>query len=487
MRTLLRMSLVLGALAFTACEDSSIINGPPLERLYFPAGLAHLKVPGRTNGVLVVANANANKLYQAGSVVALDLDTMSELPPMGGLAEGLVNIQELGLHERQSALIASFASGVHMVEVEPGARWRVYVPTRSERNRIYQLELTFEDGAPVLSCVGAEGQNCLDTGLSLTPREFEFSSSGIPRAPQPYAITSQVRACTSAAQCCPADAPDCGRACAAGACVGRDSLPLADLWVTHAQQADSPNGSGLNLRSYVVHVESDDFDVNELSFVPIGFGATNSAVAYGSWVYLSGRIVSPSPNLLRMVSSDATTLISSGLESAYRVSDARSLVLSSNKKRFYMVGRAPDSLLVTNLYNADSSLPSVAFARAVPLIDAANEAQVISRAGRGDLVAITGSAINAGTLAIYDDDVGEVVAVINGIGSQPAYIALDHRGSSARLYLSNFLDGRIAIVDIPDLARPQSARLVGHLGRQQACLVTGTSSPSCIASGEMIQ
>ncbi|MGV3620136.1 MAG: hypothetical protein ACO1OB_04935, partial [Archangium sp.] len=75
----------------------------------------------------------------------------------------------------------------------------------------------------------------------------------------------------------------------------------------------------------------------------------------------------------------------------------------------------------------------------------------------------------------------------NGIGSQPAYIAVDNRGTSARLYVSNFLDGRIAIVDIPDLARPQSARLVGHIGRQQGCLAVGPTSPQCAASGEMVQ
>lgn len=485
MRMSLRTSLVLLAL-FSACEDPSILTTPPLDRLYFPNGLSHLKVAGKTNGVLLVANANSNKLYGTGSLVAIDLDALPDLPPMGGNGS-IVKILDLGVGVRQSAAIASFASSVNVIEQEPGVRWRLYVPTRSERNRIYQVDLTFDGATPVLSCVGGgSGQNCLDTGLSLTPREFEFSATGIPRAPQPYAVASQVRSCTTVAECCPIESPDCGRSCNAGSCVGRDSVALSDLWVTHTQQADSPNGTNTNLRSYIVHIESDDFNLTANSFVPIGFGASNSAVAFGPWVYLTGRIVQPSPNLLRMVSRDATTIVNTGLETSFRVSDSRSLVLSSNKKRFYMVGRVPDTLLVTNVYDAQSALPSVSFARAVPMVDAANEAQVIARAGKGDLVVVTGSTF-VGSLAIYDDDLGDVAAIINGIGSQPAYVTVDNRGTSARLYVSNFLDGRIAIVDIPDLARPQSARLVGHIGRQQGCLVTGLNSPQCAASGELAQ
>ncbi|MGV3620667.1 MAG: hypothetical protein ACO1OB_07610, partial [Archangium sp.] len=428
MRTSLHTSLVLLAL-FSACEDPSILTSPPLDRLYFPNGLSHLKVAGKTNGVLLVANANSNKLYGTGSVVALDLDAVPGLPPMGGTGS-IVKLLDLGLSERQSAAIASFASSVNVVEQEPGVRWRLYVPTRSEKNRLYQVDLTFDGATPVLSCVGGgSGQNCLDTGLSLTPREFEFSTTGVPRAPQPYAVASSVRSCTTSTECCPT-AEDCGRACNAGQCIGRDAVPLSDLWVTHAQQADSPNGTNTNLRSYVVHLESDDFNVTENSFVPIGFGPSNSAVAYGSWVYLTGRIVSPAPNLLRMVSRDATTVVSTGIESSFRVSDSRSLVLSSDKKRFFLVGRVPDTLLIANLTNPDSTLPGVAFSRSVPMIDAANEAQVIARAGQGDLVVVSGSSL-VGALAIYDDDLGDVATIINGIGSQPAYIAVDNRGTSA--------------------------------------------------------
>jgi hypothetical protein len=75
--------------------------------------------------------------------------------------------------------------------------------------------------------------------------------------------------------------------------------------------------------------------------------------------------------------------------------------------------------------------------------------------------------------------VGELVAHVPAVGIQPFGVAVDRRGSGARLYLSNFGDGRVAVVDIPDLARPQDARLVAHLGQSQLCLTRSTQTAGC--------
>ncbi len=487
-----RFSILLAALTLSACDSGTEVSGPPLDRLYFPVGLSHVKAPGKTNGVLLVANANGDKRYGSGSVVALDLDAISDLPPMGGTPGEVLLVSDLKLTDSQRVLVSSFAGELHVAEVAAGTQWRAFLPTRAEGNRLFQVELKFEGASPVLSCVGegASGQNCLATGVSLTPAEFEQSGTGIPRAPQPYGVTTQVRTCAAAAECCPVDAPDCGRACTAGQCIGRDSLPLSDVWVTHVDPADSPTLSRLNYRSYLVHLESDDFRVSEQSFIPMGLTPSSSVVALGSWVYVSGRltnrVASQAPDLLRLVSRDGATVASTSLEAAFRVSDARSLVFSSDRRRLFMVGRVPDTLLVSNVYNANTAFPSVTLVRSVPLLDAANEARVIARPGKGDLVAVTGASIASGALAIYDDELGDVVSIITGLGVQPAGLTVDQRGTSARIYVSNFGDGRIAIVDIPDLSRPQSARLVGHLGLQQHCLVRGPSSPACLATMEVV-
>jgi DNA-binding beta-propeller fold protein YncE len=76
-------------------------------------------------------------------------------------------------------------------------------------------------------------------------------------------------------------------------------------------------------------------------------------------------------------------------------------------------------------------------------------------------------------VAIYDPDVGQVVAQVSvgersGTQSpQPFGLAVQQQGTGARIFASNFGDGRIAVIDIADLGSPQLARLVAHVGVRQ--------------------
>ena len=79
----------------------------------------------------------------------------------------------------------------------------------------------------------------------------------------------------------------------------------------------------------------------------------------------------------------------------------------------------------------------------------------------------------AGVVSIYDDDLGRLAAQIIGVGSQPFGLAVQRteytRGGrmieAVRLFVSNFADGRIAVIDVPDLGRPNEAWLIGYLGK----------------------
>lgn len=477
-RPMHRMSLAVAATLLAACTDQGATQGPPLDRLYFPSGIVHVDAPGTTDGVLFVANANLNKRYGTGSLVALSLDALG-LPALGAPATAVAELKNLALTESQSVQIATFAGELAAQPVGPGT-YRLFSPTRSEGMRVYRtLASLGPDGTPSLSCIGAEGQNCVDTGTSLSPREFEQSDAGVPRAPSPYGVTVAPRACTTAAQCCPADAPECGRSCSgAGQCVGKDALPFADVWFTHLAQADSPLLSGLNLRAYLVRVDSDDFTVGAGNFIESSYGGTNSIVSLGDWVYASGRFVNPTPNILRVANRDGVVALS-GVEGAFRVSESRGLAVSSDGKRLYLVGRIPDALITLNL-DTSGAIPLVQPARSAWLPDGPNEVKVIARPGRGDLLVIT--ATNAGSVVLYDEDVGDVVATVPSVGAQPYSIAIDARGTAARVYVSLFGDGRIAVLDIPDVNRPQGVHLVARLGEQQVCLTIGSSSPGCLAS-----
>ena len=136
------------------------------------------------------------------------------------------------------------------------------------------------------------------------------------------------------------------------------------------------------------------------------------------------------------------------------------------------------SLVVVSISPLGNGL---AVEHAVPLPEGADLVTVIPRAGRSDLVAIACS--TAGVLAFYDDDVGDLVAQVSGVGLQPYAIAVDLKDATgARLYVSNFTDGRVAVVDIPDLNEPKTAQIVAFLGQTQLCLTRGardTSQPAC--------
>jgi DNA-binding beta-propeller fold protein YncE len=113
----------------------------------------------------------------------------------------------------------------------------------------------------------------------------------------------------------------------------------------------------------------------------------------------------------------------------------------------------------------------------VSLPDSPNELVVLPRAGRSDLVAVVGVGNN--TVAFYDDALGQVVGHIGAVGLQPFGIAADLKGPGARLYVSSYQDGRVVVIDVPDLDRPQDGRIVAYLGASQQCILLNT----CVDGG----
>jgi hypothetical protein len=479
LRALALCWLPLCALA-AGCADSTYTNPVPTGRLYFPTGLAHVDVPGSNDGVLFVANANTDKRFTSGSLVAINLDAVQEadggtlgLPAFGAPVNGGAR-QFTVLNQATSVQLASFTGELGKLDLGNN-RYRIFVPSRSEGMKFQAVDADTSSATSVsLTCFPVAPANaatdCAANAPTLSAPEIEQSASGVPRATAPYGVAVKRRTCTAQV--------DCGadRICTAGFCRTSGGDPLADLFVTHLTQVDSPLASNTNLRGYAVRVESDAMTVDASNFVFLGAGATNSAVAGKRWVYLSGRYVNPYPNLLRLVDV-AGNALTSGLESSVGVADARGVALGSNEERLYLLGRSPDLLVVVKITDPEGAAPGLHVVRAVPLPNAPNQLKVMPRAGRGDLVAISCS--GAGSLVIYDEDVGNLVAQIGAVGLQPFGLDFDLRGAGARLFVSDFNDGRVAIVDLPDLTHPQGARLVAHLGEQQLCLTRPSTTAGC--------
>jgi hypothetical protein len=74
----------------------------------------------------------------------------------------------------------------------------------------------------------------------------------------------------------------------------------------------------------------------------------------------------------------------------------------------------------------------------------------------------------ANVVSIYDEEIGQLVAQVSGVGDQPYGLAVDRRGNAARIYVSTFGEGRVAVIDLPNLDNPLDARLMAYLGVRQA-------------------
>lgn len=481
-------------LLLAACPATTATNPPPSAQFYYPTGLVHLDSPYSVDGVLLVANANWDKRWEAGSLMALNLAHLGSggLPPFGAPVPNTGPRQIAQLTDAPGGIVSpdsivelgSFSGFLAALDVGGGVT-RLFVPSRSEGMRVQAVDyqaLAGPDESPRLSCFTPDGRSDRDCGSSapsLDNTQVESTVSGVPRAPAPYGVAVSPRRCAVDA--------DCGAyACEGGSCMATSARGryerVGDVYFTHMIQADSPYASATNLRGYLVHLDSSTMNVafDDSSFINMGNGASDSVAVGQRWTYVSGRYTLPQANLLRLVDGKGS-VFTTGLETTYRVLDSRGVALSSDEHRLYLATRSPDSLLVISIDSPVAPVPSLHIVRGVPLLEGPNAVVTIPRPGRSDLVAIT--CTGAGALALYDDDVGNVATLVPGVGLQPFAIAVDRRDPGARLFVSNFDDGRIAVIDVPDLGRPQDARLVAHLGVQQLCLTRNTDGTATCDGG----
>jgi hypothetical protein len=436
--------------------------------------------PGK-EGYLYVASANYDKRFDSGALSVVKLSSVPGLPAVG--AGGLVPVQlpNLGSDVAQ-VLIQSFAGEMAAYltprdaqrnpcfgssgNPSPDCRIRLFVPSRAEGDL---LEIVDAVGS-TLTCFHG-GTSCIDPTLSVTA--LETVGDGKPRAPEPFGV--------------------------AVATSGGD-----DVLVTHLKAADSPPKTNQALETYVVDVSASNPVIAPTSFISLGLviaggGPSTSSVAIGSrYAYLSARYISANGTMVFVLDRQSKvtdpvtmrttmTLYNPSLEASYLTLESRGVALGTNETRLYVAGRSPDSLVVANILPPTGSVPNLRVARAVSVPDGPNQVKVISRPPRGDLVVVTSS--TAGVVSIYDDDAGRLVSQISGVGSQPFGIAVQPADPTApdpaarnvaRVFVSNFGDGRVAVIDV-DVVQPERSRLVAHLGKAQTCLLQGNDA-SCLGT-----
>ncbi len=461
-------------LLLAACRDTLPPRPPPFNGFAYPSALVHVPAAGG-NGTLYVASSNFDKFYDYGSVMAVNLDSavlgvpLPDFDPNPTPRDPNVPPPEpvqipINVPEGSRVYVRSITGDMALYQREPGATPYLFVPSRSEDDLLQVVEAS---GAE-LRCVGTESNKCFERAVSLT--EAGDSADGQPGAPAPL-----------------------------GVAVGQRPNQPPELWVTHVASSLKRKGDDRQqtASTYVVRTDaqavidglldqgraaplelpSSDF-VRLNTFRDQNGLAGGHAVALGpDYAFVSGRVVTSGqgggglpPFILRAINrSNSSLALDPNLRAAYPDVEARGLALNESGTRLYMAGRAAGStLLVMNVISSSDAL-GVSVVRAIDsLPPGASAVKVLSRGpNRGDLVVITCSA--AGVLAIYDDEVGDIVAQVPDLGEQPYALAVEPQPNGARLFVANFGDGQVNVIDIPNLDNPQTARLVARLGGLQKC------------------
>lgn len=446
----MRALSLLAAVFVVGCAQQGLSRPPPTDRFYFPSGIAFTKPVGSTNGVLYVASANFDKRYDNGTLLAVDLDKVggTGLPPLGQpvAATGPVSLEALNIPDGGSALLSSFAGEMAAYPLPSGAL-RLFIPSRSEGDKLQIVDATGTQLACAYPSSGGVPLDCITHALTTSANGATPGSIGKPSAPEPFGVG-----------------------------LSNDG----QLFVTSLRPADSPSGSLQNLEAFTVELNAAAPEITDSSFISLGQGASNSVAVGQRYAYLSGRFLPVSNTdtdvVLRLVDRQAKTVIFPQIEPLFHVIEGRGLALSSDEQRLFFLGLSPDTLVRLDLSATTSSSPQVKPVRGIPLPSGPMEVKLIERPGHGELAVI--SCLSAGSVVIYDEDLGDIAAVIPGVGVQPTNLAIEQEGSQARVFVSDFGDGRVTVIDIPDVLRPQTARVVAYMGKLQTCLVRDTD-PSC--------
>jgi hypothetical protein len=307
--------------------------------------------------------------------------------------------------------------------------------------------------------------NCVETEnlLSLTAVEGQGMETGLPRAPAPF---------------------------------GLDVTSEGRLWVTHLDPADSPARSRTNYQSYLANLDGKRPSASSNELIPLAVGnqpvgGSHSVKVTERYVLVSGRstvaqqTTQSRPFLVRVLDGQNNWQpIDPALDFSFAAQEARGIALTernpaalSSPQRLYVAVRGPDTLLIVNAQGLEpeSDQPRLTVVGSVPMPDGPTQVKLVPRAGRSELVVVSCSA--AGVVAIYDPDVGQVVAQVpvdvapgqprGDVDAQPFALDVQLRDNAARIFVSNFGDGRVSVIDIEDLGSPQLARLVAWLGKRQ--------------------
>ncbi len=420
---------------------------PDKTRFYYPTGIAWLPDPdGGGSGFIYVASSDFDLRFNRGTIAAVDVAALE------GSMDAGPQYPDAGVfvpHSDTSFIssivtIDPFAGPISTFRMPDGTA-RLFVAGR-ENNVLQSIDI---DGGIGMTCAALDGgTDCFANAVVLATGTFDQLRD----AYRPVVTTD------------------------------------GQVFVSGITPIDHPYGSNINFSAALAEV--DGRTLGSPSFIQLGAApaeASDGLAQVGRLLYISGRAFGGDINTtpLRRLNLDdpGATLINSNLTYKSNVLDGRAIAASSDASRLFMVVRDPEALLTLDMTNGADGWPNEQVLNEVELPPGAGELVVISRGiGRGDVVAVT--CADDGSVALYDDELGIVEAVVHGLGSQPFGIAAGanpNAPAGARLFVTAFGQGGVAVIELPSLDDLTQARVALTIGADENCLNDDVIArpPSC--------
>lgn len=460
------MSLLATTAASCATSEEGALQ--PAANLAFPTGVALTPEDAALPQRLLVVSSNFDLRFRAGRLHAFDREAIDaladEAPPPPSCPAAQPRCLPADVPSLEPALVGTvevgdFGGEVGVAGLGPG-RVRAFVPVRGSQS-VVAVDLDV-DG---LVCAEGGGSDCSETGASFPRRD-------------PYSV----------------------------------AVALGNVYVGHftlnTLRGTGPRGGVIG----TAPVDAAFWTLGGGSFgeIPVGEGSAIGGLSVGACrpgdegptctLFASGRSRFGGTQEIfafdfREGAPMLGPLFSRNLFAQQFGFDSRGIAAASSGEAVYMASRSPTALAVIDVTRL-ASLPTdgcvvpegevvapgaacpdlppptgedPAF-RTVDLVTSPsgpNAVAVLPRqlpgGGTSDLVVMT----TDDGLAFFDTRASVLAASLGGLGATPTAVAFRPAGDGFRLYVPSFLRGTLAVVDVPDPFRPETARVVARIGPVQ--------------------
>ncbi len=444
-RARLTVATAVVVLALAAgCTASADDVRPPDDQLFFPTGVA-IAPDGSS---LFVTNANSELRFDSGSIAVVALGQVDAIAAAwvasgqapsgcfqdGATTETLVCPAETFLGDTRQAgvRIGNFASDLAVQDIDRGnGELRLMVPTRGDPS----IAWVDWDGSRLDCSTGTEGYALCDDEHRLSFVLNDADNIGIPE--EPFGVTTNsagefamITHLTSGAVTL-VDSPRDGAARITDLTGGVFQPDAA----TGLRGATGIAGRAPSQPNDIVYVGSRSEDRIETFTVGRPVNGAPPFLVQGSWFFLDA---------VGANNGNST--------------DTRGMAFSSDGSRLYLVNRRPPSLQIYDTSIGPTGSPRNKPVGATDMCRQASTLAVVD-AGDGERVYVT--CFQDGQLYIVDPRGDAHVEDIITVGRGPYAVAAS--ASRRKLYVTNFLEDTIAVVDIaPD--SPRRNRVVLRIG-----------------------